>query len=146
LRALGAVALTDALAAIRADGLPAVAQDPAQVTYAPRLAKDDGRVDWQCDAAAIERTIRAFTPWPSAFTTLAGRTVKLLAAEVVEDTTIGAPGTIRVGGGRVLVATGHGALALTMLQPEGRKAMAATRVRGRRAARLRRAIRLTRSR
>ena len=126
LAALGAVALTDALAALRGNGLTAVPQDAAQVTYAPRLAKEDGRVDWQRDAAAIERMIRAFTPWPSAFTTLAGRTVKLLAAEVVADAAGGAPGSIRVESGRVLVATGHGTLALTMLQPEGRKAMAAS--------------------
>jgi methionyl-tRNA formyltransferase len=126
LAALGAVALTDALAALRGNGLTAVPQYAAPVTYAPRLAKEDGRVDWQRDAAAIERMIRAFTPWPSAFTTLAGRTVKLLAAEVVADAASGAPGSIRVESGRVLVATGHGTLALTMLQPEGRKAMAAS--------------------
>jgi methionyl-tRNA formyltransferase len=126
LAAVGASALTDALAALRSDGLTAVPQDSAQVTYAPRLTKEDGRIDWQRDAAAIERTIRAFTPWPSAFTTLAGRTVKLLAAEVVADANVGAPGSIRVESGRVLVAAGHGALALGMLQPEGRKSMTAT--------------------
>jgi methionyl-tRNA formyltransferase len=133
LAALGATALTDAITALRGGGLTTVAQDPAAVTYAPRLSKDDGRVDWSRDAAAIERMIRAFTPWPSAFTTLGGRTVKLLGAEVAADgrpnaraETAAAPGTITVVGGRLEVATGTGALAITMLQPEGRKAMPAS--------------------
>jgi len=127
LAALGATALIDALTALRRDGLTAEPQDLARVTFAPRLAKDDGRIDWHRDAAAIERMIRAFSPWPSAFTTLSGRTVKMLTAEVVRDATPrGTPGTITVEGGRFLVATGTGMLAITALQPEGRKAMAAT--------------------
>ncbi|MEO6028420.1 MAG: methionyl-tRNA formyltransferase [Candidatus Binatia bacterium] len=124
---LGASALVDALTALRRDGLTAEPQDLARVTYAPRLAKDDGRIDWQRDAAAIERMIRAFSPWPSAFTTLAGRTVKMLTAAVVHDATPrGTPGAITMEGGRFLVATGAGMLAITTLQPEGRKAMAAS--------------------
>lgn len=124
---LGATALLDALTALRRDGLTAEPQDLARVTYAPRLAKDDGRIEWQRDAAAIERMIRAFSPWPSAFTTLAGRTMKMLTAEVVRDATPrGTPGTITIESGRFLVATGAGVLAITTLQPEGRKAMPAS--------------------
>ena len=123
---LGATALIEALTALRRDGLTAEPQDLARVTYAPRLTKDDGRIDWQRDAASIERMIRAFSPWPSAFTTLAGRTMKMLTAEVVRDATPrGTPGTITIESGRFLVATGAGVLAITTLQPEGRKAMAA---------------------
>ncbi len=124
---LGATALIESLTALRRDGLIAEPQDVARVTYAPRLTKDDGRIDWTRDAAAIERMIRAFSPWPSAFTTLAGRTMKMLTAEVVRDATPrGTPGTIAIDGGRFLVATGAGVLAITTLQPEGRKAMAAS--------------------
>ncbi len=127
LAALGASALGDALAALRSAGLTAEPQDLALVTYAPRLSKDDGRIDWRRDAAAIERMIRAFSPWPSAFTTFAGRTVKMLTAEVVPAApTSSTPGTITSEGGRFLVATGSGALAITTLQPEGRKAMPAS--------------------
>jgi methionyl-tRNA formyltransferase len=127
LAALGAHALGDALVALTREGLTAVPQDPAHVTYAPRLSKDDGRIDWRRDAATIERTIRAFTPWPSAFTTLGGRTVKVIAAEVLEDPrSAGAPGTITVDRGRIAVATGAGVLGLRTVQPEGRKAMPAS--------------------
>lgn len=123
---LGATALTEALGALREAGLQAEPQDVGRVTYAPRLAKDDGRVDWQREAAAIERMVRAFTPWPSAFTTLGGRTVKILAARVASDARAeGPPGTIAVHGGGLLVATGGGVLEVVTVQADGKKAMPA---------------------
>lgn len=125
LATLGATALTDALAELRRSGLTAKPQDPELVTYASKLEKDDGRIDWTADAAAIERTIRAFAPWPSAFTTLDGRTVKILAARVSDASVTGAPGSIEVRGDTVRVATGGAALELVTVQAEGRKAMPA---------------------
>jgi len=125
LATLGATALTDALAALRASGLTATPQDPDLVTYASRLEKDDGRIDWTADAAVIERLVRAYTPWPSAFTTLEGRTVKVVAARVVDATVAGPPGRIEVRGDSVRVATGGSALELVTVQAEGRKAMPA---------------------
>jgi methionyl-tRNA formyltransferase len=123
---LGATALTDALGALRGAGLQAEPQDVSRVTYAPRLVKDDGRVDWKLDAAAIERMVRAFTPWPSAFTTLGGRTVKILAARVASDGRADEiPGTIAVHGGRLRVATGNGGLEVVTLQAEGKTTMPA---------------------
>jgi methionyl-tRNA formyltransferase len=125
LAGLGAAALTAALAEIRGAGLPATPQDTALVTYAPRLEKDDGRIDWTTDAAAIERMVRAFTPWPSAFTTLGGRTVKILAARVGEGSVDGPPGRVELRGDQILVATGAGALEPLTVQAEGRKALPA---------------------
>lgn len=125
LAALGATALTDALTNLRASGLTATPQDLDLVTYASRLEKDDGRIDWTTDAAAIERMIRAYTPWPSAFTILEGRTVKVLAARVVDATVAGPPGRIEVRGDSVRVATGGSPLELVTVQAEGRKAMPA---------------------
>ncbi len=125
LATLGAAALTAALAEIRGAGLAAAPQDIALVTYAPRLEKDDGRIDWTMDAAAIERMVRAFTPWPSAFTTLGGRTVKILAARVAEGSIEGPPGRVEIHGDRVRVATGAGALEPVTVQAEGRKALPA---------------------
>ena len=92
------------------------------MTYAPRLAKDDGRIDWTGDAASIERMVRAFTPWPSAFTTLDGRTVKILAARIADPRrTDAAPGTIRLRGDELHVGTGRGVLAVTRLRPRARR-------------------------
>ena len=123
---LGAAALLDALAALRTTGLHPEPQDLTRVTYAPRLVKDDGRIDWTGDAASVERMVRAFTPWPSAFTTLDGRTVKILAARIADpDGSDAAPGTVRLHGDELHVETGRGVLAVTRLQAEGKKAMAA---------------------
>jgi len=123
---LGATALRDALGALRGSGLRAEPQDVTRVTHAPRLAKDDGRVDWNREAVTIERMVRAFTPWPSAFTTLDGRTVKILAARGAGDARLeGPPGTIDVHGGGLRVATGHGVLEVLTVQAEGKKAIPA---------------------
>jgi len=123
---LGATALRDALGALLGSGLRAEPQDVTRVTHAPRLAKDDGRVDWNREAVTIERMVRAFTPWPSAFTTLDGRTVKILAARGAGDARPeGPPGTIDVQGGGLRVATGHGVLQVLTVQAEGKKAMPA---------------------
>jgi methionyl-tRNA formyltransferase len=116
--------LTTALGELRGSGLRAEPQDVTRVTYAPRLVKNDGRIDWHGDAAAIARMVRAFTPWPSAFTTLAGRTVKILAARVAADALPGGPpGTIAAHGSELQVATGNGVLAVTTVQAEGKQAM-----------------------
>ena len=123
---LGATALTDALGVLRSAGLQAEPQDVSRVTYAPRLTKDNGRIDWHRDAVAIERMVRAFTPWPSAFTMLGGRTLKILAARVASTASAdGVAGTIAVHGGVVHVATGTGVLELLAVQAEGKKAMPA---------------------
>jgi methionyl-tRNA formyltransferase len=123
---LGATTLVESIAAIRDTGLAPVPQDERLATYAPRLAKEDGRIDWSRDAASIERMVRACAPWPSAFTTLAGRTLKILAARVVtERRAAGAAGTLALHDGALEVATGDGTLAILTLQPEGKKAMPA---------------------
>jgi methionyl-tRNA formyltransferase len=123
---LGASALTDALAMLRTSGLRAEPQETSRVTYAPRHTKDDGRIDWTRDAVDLERMVRAFTPWPSAFTTLGERTVRILSARLgdpTQGTTL--PGTIYVRGDELEVATGRGTLVVVKLQAEGKKAMPA---------------------
>jgi methionyl-tRNA formyltransferase len=120
-------ALHDALAPIGADlVLRALAEDPAAaaqpedgVTYAPKLAKEDGRIDWRQDAAALDRRIRALTPWPGCFFAHGPETLRLLAAEPAEAG--GEPG--RVLDAAPTIACGTGALRLTRLQRPGRAPM-----------------------
>lgn len=100
---------------------PSVPQPDAGATYAPKLARGDGRIDWSRDAAAIERQVRAFDPWPGTFTSLQGATLKVLAAELADGG--GPPGTVLDDGLRV--ACGVGALRLGRVQSGGRNAMAA---------------------
>jgi len=65
------------------DEAPPGEPQPAEgATYAPKLSREDGRIDWTREAAAIERQVRAFDPWPGTFTTLAGAMLKVLGAEV----------------------------------------------------------------
>jgi methionyl-tRNA formyltransferase len=98
-----------------------VPQPEAGVTYAPKLSREVGRIDWTGDATAIERQVRAFDPWPGTFTTLHGAVLKVLAADLVA----GSGRTGMVLDGALTVAAGAGALRLTRVQLAGRPAMAA---------------------
>lgn len=121
--------LHDALAEIGArlilralDEAPvAVPQPEAGVTYAPKLTKEDGRLDWTQPAEALDRRIRALTPWPGCFFQLGEEVVRVRAAEPDEGT--GAPGTVL--DAAPTIACGNGALRLTRLQRAGRAAMPA---------------------
>ena len=122
-------ALHDALAEIGARLiLRALDEDPSAVlqpedgvTYAPKLTKEDGRLDWSQDAAALERRVRALNPWPGTFFTHGGEQIRVLAARV--EAGGGAPGKLL--DDAALVACGAGALRLTRLQRPGRAAMEA---------------------
>jgi len=104
-----------------AEAPPAVPQPTEGATYAPKLTREDGRIDWTHDAAAIERRVRAFDPWPGTFTSVQGAVLKVLAAELAEGA--GAPGTVL--DERLTIACGRGALRLTRVQLGGRAAMPA---------------------
>jgi methionyl-tRNA formyltransferase len=122
LAALGGAALVEALALVEQGALVPVRQDGARATLARILVKEDGRIDWSAPATRVADRLRAFTPWPGAFTTLHGRMVKLLEARPEAGDAGAAPGEARRLAGRgLLVACGGGtALAVTRLQPEGK--------------------------
>jgi methionyl-tRNA formyltransferase len=108
-------------------------QDPALATYAPKLERDDGRLDWSWDAARLARTIRAYDPWPGSWTTFdEGRRLKVFPARAGEEST-GTPGSLSLADGLVRVACGTGHLVLGEVQPDGSRRMpAADWVKGRR--------------
>ncbi|TCZ59871.1 methionyl-tRNA formyltransferase [Roseicella aquatilis] len=116
--------LHDALAGIGADLiLRALAENPAPelqpeagVTYAPKLSKEDGRLDWSQDAAALDRRVRALNPWPGTFFLHGAEPIRVLAAEPAPGA--GAPGTVL--DEAATVACGSGALRLLRLQRPGR--------------------------
>ena len=125
---VGARLLAATLAGIKQGSIEPRAQDSAAVTFAPMLSKDDGMIDWSRPAPEIERRVRAFTPWPSAFSYWQGKRVKVHAARPLTAEAPGgaAPGTVvRADGDGIRVATGAGPLLLTELQLEGRKRMPA---------------------
>ncbi len=104
--------------------LEPVPQATEGVAPAPMIKKDDGHLDWSTPAVALERRLRAFTPWPGAFCTFDGARLKVTAARVAAGQ--GAPGTVLSAGPEgVEVACGEGSLVLLGLQPEGKRAMTA---------------------
>ena len=125
LAALGAEALMEALAALRAGALRAVPQDHAAATYAPMIRKQDGAIDWTRPAEVIARQVRAFNPWPSAFTRHGQRLLKIHRARALAETHRAPPGMVLATGDAIRVATGAGALAVETLQLEGKRILPA---------------------
>jgi len=106
---------------------PRIPQDNALATYAPKLTRDDGKIDWSEPAEIIERKIRAFNPWPGAFITTSTngtRNLKIFSATVVDFG--GKPGEILRRKNELLIAAGKGALSLGEVQLEGKRRMSAT--------------------
>lgn len=106
--------------------LTPVKQDGAFASLAPIMTKADGKVDWSLPANEIERRVRGFQPFPTAFTYLQGKKVTLWSATVAEPaSTESSPGKIiEAGGGRLAVACGQGtSLAINEIQIEGKRRM-----------------------
>jgi methionyl-tRNA formyltransferase len=118
---LGANLLIEALPQILSGEIRPQPQDESLATFAPRIDKNDGRIDWSHDAAHIERTVRAFTPWPGTFTTWDDKLLKILSG-VVEGGSAEA-GRVFERSGKIAVGTGSGLFCPTRLQLEGRSAV-----------------------
>jgi methionyl-tRNA formyltransferase len=126
LAALGGAALVEALALLERRALVPVRQDPAGVTLAPVLTREHGRLDFSRPAAELACRVRAFRPWPGTFTTLAGKPLKVHAAEPRGDAGL-APGAARAAEGGLLVGCGEGsALLVTEVQQEGKRRVRAS--------------------
>ena len=123
LAALGARLIVRALAGL-ADGILVARAQPAEgVTYAKKLARDEGRIDWGKPAAELERGVRALNPAPGVWFERGGERIKVLAASVAEGRAAAVPGTLLDAG--LTVACGSGALRLRRLQRGGRVAVEA---------------------
>jgi methionyl-tRNA formyltransferase len=100
-------------------------QDDHLSTYAPRLTKDEGVIDWTLPAGALHNRVRGLHPWPHAYTYLEGARLIVLKSRVDDRPTIEEPGTlVAVSRDEIEVSTGGGGrLALLNVQPEGRRPM-----------------------
>jgi len=121
-------ALAEALNQLATGAASRVPQDADQATYAPKLEREHGRIDWRETAEAIERKIRAFNPWPGAHTFLQEtsgkeRKLKIFGGEVVDAEL--APGQLATVNGALLIGTGSRAFRLGQVQLEGKKPMSA---------------------
>jgi methionyl-tRNA formyltransferase len=125
---VGAGLLARALDQIAAGTAVDEPQDESAATYSSALSKDAGLVDWGMPALDIDARVRAFHPWPGAFTSLSGERLAVLASRPWPDPDSGggaAPGTVlavdRSKG--IMVQTGEGLIALARLQLRGKKPM-----------------------
>ncbi len=120
-------ALLDALQMLAKGNAPRIQQDNVLATYAPKLTRDDGKIDWSEPAEIIERKIRAFNPWPGAFITISTngtRNLKIFSATVVDFG--GEPGEILRSQNELVIAAGKSALSLGEVQLEGKRRMSAS--------------------
>lgn len=123
---LGADLLIETLPGYFSGAIQPQPQPDDGMTFAPQIKKEEGRIDWSADAAAIERTIRAFTPWPGTFTTWDGQTLKILGGEVAAgehraDIHNQTPGSVVLDGERAAIVTGDGLFYPTEVQLAGKK-------------------------
>lgn len=103
---------------------PTAQNDNEAGAYAKMLQKDMGKIDFNMPAETIERLIRGLNPWPSAYTTLDGKTCKIWSADVISSDSEAAPGTvIQVTKNNFVIQTGKDALQINTLQLEGKKKM-----------------------
>ncbi len=132
LAALGADLLLETLPRWAAGEIVPQPQPEEGVTYAEKIGKAEGRIDWSRPAEDIDRQIRALSPWPGAFTLLEGERLKILSARPEEHPDMRAmeAGTVLADG--LLIACGEGALRLLRVQRPGKRPMsAAEMLRGR---------------
>ena len=124
LSAIGGRLILSTLKGLEDGTLKGTPQTDEGTCYAKMLKKSLGDIDWTMDAAAIERLIRGLNPWPSAYTCLHGKTLKIWDGDVLGREYGVGPGTVgEVVKNRLVVQTGQGSLAIRSLQLEGKKRM-----------------------
>lgn len=106
-----------------AAGEPATTQESDGVTLAPKILKSEGRIDWNRDSKMLDRQIRAFQPWPGAYTSLNGTRIEIIEARVSE--TAGAAGEV-ISINPLLVGTGSGSLEIIRVKPENKREMSSS--------------------
>ncbi len=125
-------ALLESLRLVAAEDASRIPQDNARATYAPKLKREHGLIDWFESAEAIDGKIRAYNPWPGAFMKVDRQSLKIFSASVVDLN--GQPGEVLRSDGDLVVATGKDALSLAEVQLEGKRRMSAAEfLRGHRA-------------
>jgi methionyl-tRNA formyltransferase len=121
---LGAQLLLETVRGMKAGNLHPIPQDHSKATYAPPLKKQDGCIDWSKEAKEIDRQVRAFNPWPGAFTEWSGQLLKIYRGEVRGKNSIGKAGIVAwVGLDFIEVETGKDFFLIKEVQLEGKRRM-----------------------
>lgn len=124
LASLGAQLLLETLERMKVGDVHPIPQDHSKATYAPLLKKEDGQIDWRKEAEEIDRRVRAFNPWPGAFTSWEGQLLKIYRGEIRKRAPAGKAGTvIWVGSDFIEVETGKDSFFIKEVQLEGKRRM-----------------------
>ena len=115
--------LLESLRLLAGGNAPRLSQDQTLATYAPKLNRESGRLNWNEPAEVIEQKIRAYNPWPGAFSEFNNRKLKIFAASIVDLR--GKPGEILRRDKEFIIAASDRALSLNEVQLEGKKRMSA---------------------
>ncbi len=120
---VGAEAIIEALPLYLSGKLPLIPQPEEGVTYADKLAKSEGHLDWRLPAFLLERKVRALNPWPGTWFEIGADRIKVLKAELIPDQFPYSPGTIT--DDKLTIACGEGALRLLSVQKVGKSPLTA---------------------
>jgi len=121
---MGAHLLVQTLEGLEKGTLTALPQDPSLATYAPKIQREEGQINWLTPARQLFNLVRAFDPWPGAFTVWAGRILKLFQPRILAAEAKEAPGTVvETSAAGLRIATSHGDLLIRELQLENRPRM-----------------------
>jgi len=124
LAGMGAHLLVQTLDGLEKGALIPLPQEHSQATYAPKIQKEEGRIHWETPARQLFNLLRAFDPWPGAFTFWAGRVLKLFRPSVLEEEGKEAPGTVvQASASGLRIATSRGYLLAREIQLENRARM-----------------------
>lgn len=118
---LGGRLMLTALDGVDEGRLVGTLQPQQGVTYAPKIGRDEGRLDWRLPSTDLERRVRAFDPWPGSYFEIGGERIRVHAAMDLPGPAGGVPGTVL--DDRLTVACGEGVLRLLRLQRPGRAAL-----------------------
>ena len=119
---VGARLVLETIRRLKEGSINAVQQDEEAATLAPMIKKEDGLIDWHLPAIAIERRVRGFHPWPSAYSHRHNKLLKIYRARVIDASEPAQPGeVVRADGSGLWVATGEGILSLEEVQLEGKR-------------------------
>ncbi|MDD5195914.1 MAG: methionyl-tRNA formyltransferase [Candidatus Omnitrophica bacterium] len=118
------IALIETLKKIESNDYHLIPQDETRATFAPKLKKDDGKINWGLSATQVYNLIRGTFPWPGAYATLSGTPIKILKAKIIEQQGLLAPSTITaIDKEGITIACANGAIKLTRVKPQGKKEM-----------------------
>ncbi len=121
---VGAEVIKETVNLLEAGKLTPIPQNDVEATYAPKLKKQDGLIQWNRSAMEIRNLVRGFEPWPGAFTFLNSKRIRVCRVEICQGEPKDIPGTIaRISDYGVEVGTSEGRVLITELQPEGKKRM-----------------------